>query len=68
MLEYQTAFLCDSVSNAVRLRIHVTLKGDNFSRVHTWRKRSFVPKIIEHVECRRPMARVPESAQDATAH
>ena len=40
----------------------------SFSCAHSWRKRSFVLKIIQHVECRTPIARVPESAQNATAH
>jgi hypothetical protein len=46
----------------------IYIKGDSFSRAHTWRKRSFVTKIIQHVGYSVQMACVAEIAQNATAH
>ena len=47
------------------MRIGITLQGDSFSSAHTWRKCSFVPDIIQHVEYLVPMARVQDiSAQN----
>jgi hypothetical protein len=52
----------------LRMPVRSTMKGDSFSSAHTWRKRSFVTKIIQHVEYSVPMACVAEIAQNATAH